>query len=230
MKDMEYGAAYSACRPAPLLPRARDGVVPAHRPRACGCWSKSLHRAPALAFGTLAIPLAFDGRPTSAAAGARGRGDRLDRHAAVGGCSRAVFGYALQLAAGVALLADAPAAGTGTTPVPCNGFYVGTAFLASAAACSARPTSERNPRRAARRARAISPPTHAARVGRAVCGGTRAECAEIIEHVGWDYRQTTRPCCSSPARASCVQPAVQRPAAGPARAGCASAALSCAGA
>jgi uncharacterized membrane protein len=83
-----------------------------------------------VAFGTLAIPLAFDGRMTSAAWALEGaavawvavrQGRLLARS----------FGYLLQFAAGIAFLWD-PGGGTGSIPV-LNSAYVGTVFLAVAA-------------------------------------------------------------------------------------------------
>ena len=83
-----------------------------------------------LAFGTLAIPLAFDGRMTSAAWALEGaavvwvavrQGRLLARS----------FGYLLQFAAGIAFLMDA-GRGHGSTPV-LNSAYAGTVFIAVAA-------------------------------------------------------------------------------------------------
>jgi uncharacterized membrane protein len=80
-----------------------------------------------LAFGTLAIPLAFDGRMTSAAWALEGaavawvavrQGRLLARS----------FGYLLQFAAGIAFLLDA-GSGHGSTPV-LNSAYAGTVFIA----------------------------------------------------------------------------------------------------
>jgi uncharacterized membrane protein len=83
-----------------------------------------------LAFGTLAIPLAFDGRMTSAAWALEGaavvwiamRQGRLLARA---------FGYLLQFIAGLAFLKDA-SRGYDATPI-LNSFYVGSVFLAAAA-------------------------------------------------------------------------------------------------
>ena len=83
-----------------------------------------------VAFGTLAIPLAFDGRMTSAAWALEGaavawvavrQGRLLARS----------FGYLLQFAAGAAFLLDA-GRGDGTIPV-LNSAYAGTVFIAAAA-------------------------------------------------------------------------------------------------
>jgi uncharacterized membrane protein len=88
-----------------------------------------------VAFATLAIPLAFEGRLTSAAWALEGAavvwiGVRQAR------LLPRVFGYLLQLAAGVAFLADI-VKGYGTTPV-LNSFAMGCLFLAAAAFfCSA---------------------------------------------------------------------------------------------
>jgi uncharacterized membrane protein len=83
-----------------------------------------------LAFGTLAIPLAFEGRLTSAAWALEGaavvwiamrQGRLLAR----------VFGYLLQFGAGVAFLWDV---GKGYSAMPVlNGFYLGSVFLTIAA-------------------------------------------------------------------------------------------------
>ena len=83
-----------------------------------------------LAFATLAIPLAFDGRLTSAAWALEGAavlwiGARQGRFLA------RIFAYALQFAAGAAFLWDV-AMGYGSVPV-LNSFYLGTAFIAVAA-------------------------------------------------------------------------------------------------
>lgn len=83
-----------------------------------------------VAFATLAIPLAFEGRLTSAAWALEGAavvwvGVRQGRLLA------RAFGYLLQLAAGVAFLTDV-AQGYGTTPV-LNSFAMGCLFLALAA-------------------------------------------------------------------------------------------------
>jgi uncharacterized membrane protein len=83
-----------------------------------------------LAFGTLTIPLAFDGRMTSAAWALEGaavvwiamRQGRLLARA---------FGYLLQFAAGLAFLKDVARGYEGTAVL--NSFYVGSVFLAVAA-------------------------------------------------------------------------------------------------
>ncbi len=84
-----------------------------------------------LAFGTLAIPLAFDGRMTSAAWALEGaavawvavrQGRLLARS----------FGYLLQFAAGIAFLLDAERGGYGAIPV-LNSAYAGTLFIAASA-------------------------------------------------------------------------------------------------
>lgn len=88
-----------------------------------------------VAFATLAIPLAFEGRLTSAAWALEGAavvwiGVRQGRLLA------RAFGYLLQLAAGIAFLTDV-AEGYGPTPV-LNSFAMGCLFLAAAAFfCSA---------------------------------------------------------------------------------------------
>jgi uncharacterized membrane protein len=83
-----------------------------------------------LAFGTLTIPLAFDGRMTSAAWALEGaavvwiamrQGRLLARS----------FGYLLQFAAGLAFLKDVSRGYEGTAVF--NSFYIGSVFLAAAA-------------------------------------------------------------------------------------------------
>ncbi len=81
-----------------------------------------------VAFGTLAIPLAFEGRLTSAAWALEGAavawiGMRQQRALA------RAFGYALQFAAGFAFLSEVGGA-PGETPV-LNSFYLGCLFLAA---------------------------------------------------------------------------------------------------
>jgi uncharacterized membrane protein len=87
-----------------------------------------------LAFATLAIPLAFEGRLTSAAWALEGAavlwiGTRQGRMLA------RTFAYLLQFAAGAAFLSDV-AKGYGNVPI-LNSFYLGTVFIALAALFSA---------------------------------------------------------------------------------------------
>jgi uncharacterized membrane protein len=105
-----------------------------------------------IAFATLAVPLAFDGRLTSAAWALEGAalawvGVRQARLLA------RVSGYLLQAAAGVAFLADV-GGGYGSTPV-LNSFAMGCLFLAAAAFfCSAYLERHQDRVRAAERAMA----------------------------------------------------------------------------
>lgn len=129
VRDFEYGAAYSAVALAAIYLALALSLY-----RRTGGNLRLLVEAfiaLSLAFGTLAIPLAFEGRLTSAAWALEG--------AAV--CWIAVrqgrllarcFGYFLQLAAGIAFLSDVDFGVRSGTPV-LNSVYLGTAFLAIAA-------------------------------------------------------------------------------------------------
>lgn len=179
VRNFEYGAAYSALGLAAVYLAAALSLY-----RRTGTGLRLLVEAfvaLSLAFGTLSIPLAFDGRLTSAAWALEGaavawiavrQGRLLAR----------CFGYFLQLAAGVAFLWDFRwAEPTGIAVL--NATYLGTAFLAVAAFfCAA--YIERN------RAR-----LHPAEALLAVVlagwgalwwfgGGTH----EIMRHVEWAYR------------------------------------------
>jgi uncharacterized membrane protein len=127
MRDIEYGAAYSAF-----------GLALFYFLLASALWRRTVagmrllvesFTALSLAFGTLAIPLAFTGRLTSAAWALEGaavawiavrQGRLLAR----------CFGYLLQFAAGIAFLADVDAS-HGATPIA-NSLYLGSALLAIA--------------------------------------------------------------------------------------------------
>jgi|RhiMetdeSRZDD1v2_1073273.scaffolds.fasta_scaffold00748_33 uncharacterized membrane protein len=133
-----------------------------------------------LAFGTLAIPLAFDGRMTSAAWALEGaavawvavRQGRLLARA---------FGYLLQFAAGIAFLLDA-GRGYGSTPV-LNSAYAGTVFIALAAFfCAA--YIERN------RARLLAEEYTLSFVllGWGALWWFGGGTLEIVRHVTWAYR------------------------------------------
>jgi uncharacterized membrane protein len=127
MRGMEYGAAYSALGVALFYV-----LLAAALWRRAGAGMRLLVEAfvaLSLAFGTLTIPLAFDGRLTSAAWALEGaavawiavrQGRLLAR----------CFGYLLQFAAGIAFLlgVDKP---YGATPV-LNSGYLGSAFVAIA--------------------------------------------------------------------------------------------------
>lgn len=96
-----------------------------------------------LAFGTLAVPLAFEGRLTSATWALEGAavvwiGVRQSR------LLPRIFGYVLQAAAGIAFLVDV-SKGYGATPV-LNSFYLGCLFVALGALFCA-VTVERHPER-----------------------------------------------------------------------------------
>jgi uncharacterized membrane protein len=179
VKDMEYGAAYSAFALALFYLALATALF---RRTAAGLrLLVESYIALSLAFGTLAIPLAFDGRPTSAAWALEGAaivwiGARQGRLLA------RVFGYALQFAAGIAFLVDVRG-GHGPTPV-LNSFYLGTLFLALAALfCSAYIERNRERLRAGEGALVYGMLAWGALWWYA--GGVR----EIIEHVGWDYRR-----------------------------------------
>lgn len=128
VRDIEYGAAYSAFGLAVFYI-----LLAATLFRRSGTGMRLLVEcfiALSLAFGTLAIPLAFDGRMTSAAWALEGaavawiavrQGRLLAR----------CFGYLLQFAAGIAFLIDA-GKGYGSTPI-LNSVYLGSAFIALAA-------------------------------------------------------------------------------------------------
>ena len=136
-----------------------------------------------LAFGTLAIPLAFDGRMTSAAWALEGaavvwvavrQGRLLARS----------FGYLLQFAAGIAFLMDA-GRGHGSTPV-LNSAYAGTVFIAVAAFfCAA--YIERN--RA--RLRAEEYTLSHVLLGWGALWWFGGGAAEIENHVTWAYQTQT---------------------------------------
>jgi uncharacterized membrane protein len=127
VKDLQYGAAFSALGVAAVYLVLASALY-----RRTGGGLRLLVEAfiaLSLAFGTLAIPLAFDGRLTSAAWALEGaavawiavrQGRLLPR----------IFGYALQFAAGIAFLAgiDKP---YGATPV-LNAGCLGSAFIAIA--------------------------------------------------------------------------------------------------
>src|SRR5438309_10412955 len=128
MRETEYGAAYSAFALGVFYIALALALF-----RRTGSGMRLLiesYVALSMAFGTLAIPLAFDGRLTSAAWALEGaavvwmgvRQSRLLPRA---------FGYLLQFAAGAAFLlaADKPQA---ATPI-LNSSYMGTLFVALAA-------------------------------------------------------------------------------------------------
>ena len=124
MRPFEYGAAWSALALAVLYLGLATVLF-----RRAGQELRLLVEsfiALSLAFGTLAVPLAFEGRLTSATWALEGAaiawiGIRQSR------LLPRLFGYALQLAAGAAFLWDL-GKGYGTIPV-LNSFYLGTLFV-----------------------------------------------------------------------------------------------------
>ncbi len=125
VREIEYGAAWSAAALGALYLLLAKAVW--------GCAGERLrllaecYLALGVVFATLAIPLALEGRWTSAAWALEGAaivwvGVRQQRLAA------RVFGLGLQFLAGLAFLADAGRA-TGALPVA-NSFYLGCLFLA----------------------------------------------------------------------------------------------------
>jgi len=178
VRGIEYGAAYSAFGLGVFYLLLALALF-----RRTGSGMRLLVEcfiALSVAFGTLAIPLAFDGRMTSAAWALEGaavawvavRQGRLLARA---------FGYLLQFAAGVAFLLDA-GRGYGSIPV-LNSAYAGTVFIAVAAFFCAAYT-ERN------RARLLAEEYTLSRVLLAwgalwwFGGGT----LEIARYVTWPYR------------------------------------------
>jgi uncharacterized membrane protein len=179
VKDMEYGAAYSAFALALFYLALATALF---RRTAAGLrLLVESYIALSLAFGTLAIPLAFDGRPTSAAWALEGAaivwiGTRQGRLLA------RLFGHALQFAAGIAFLADAGSQ-HGPTPV-LNSFYLGTLFVALAALfCSA--YAERN----RERLRAWESALAYVLLGWGALWWYAGGVREIVEQVAWDYRR-----------------------------------------
>jgi uncharacterized membrane protein len=127
-RPYEYGAAWSALALAVFYLALAVAIF-----RRAGQGMRLLVEsfiALSLAFGTLAVPLAFEGRLTSATWALEGaavvwvglrQGRLLPR----------MFGYALQFAAGIAFLVDV-GKGYGATPV-LNSFYLGCLFVSAAA-------------------------------------------------------------------------------------------------
>ncbi len=125
VKSFEYGAAWSAFAVAAFYILLASALW-----RAAGARLRLLSEAflaLGIVFGTLSIPLAFDGRLTSAAWALEGAaivwiGMRQQRVLARS------FGFALQILAGIAFLGDVDK-GYGTTPI-LNGFFLGCTFIA----------------------------------------------------------------------------------------------------
>jgi uncharacterized membrane protein len=178
VKDFEYGAAFSAL----ALAAVYLGLAAALFRRA-GAGLRLLVEAfiaLSLAFGTLSIPLAFDGRLTSAAWALEGaavawiavrQGRLLAR----------CFGYLLQFAAGIAFLAgiDKP---YGETPV-LNAGYLGSAFVALAGLfCAA--YIERNRERLRPEERVLS----YVLLGWGALWWFAGSSHEILRQVSWGYR------------------------------------------
>ena len=136
--DIEYGAAWSAVAAAAVYLVLATALYRRHAENLRMLVEAFL--ALGVIFATLAIPLAFDGRWTSAAWALEGaaaywvgakQGRRLPR----------AFGLLLQFAAGVAFVADAGRS-FNDTPI-LNSFYLGCVFIAVAALFSNR-TIERH--------------------------------------------------------------------------------------
>ena len=129
VRDIEYGAALERARAGRVLPRAREPCCTRAGATRCGCWSNRF-LALGVGFATLAIPLALDGRWTSAAWALEGAaivwvGVRQERMLA------RCFGLLLQLAAGFAFLAVDRSRLIGATPV-LNSLYLGCVMLSVA--------------------------------------------------------------------------------------------------
>ena len=131
--DIEYGAAWSAVVIAAMYLLLAGALFRRHAQNLRMLVEAFL--ALGVIFATLAIPLAFDGRWTSAAWALEGaaaywvgakQGRRLPR----------AFGLLLQFAAGVAFVLDAQRS-AGETPI-LNSFYLGCVFIAVAALFSNR--------------------------------------------------------------------------------------------
>ncbi|HKQ22858.1 MAG TPA: DUF2339 domain-containing protein [Burkholderiales bacterium] len=126
--DIEYGAAWSAVAVSAIYLVLASGLYRRHAETLRMLVEAFL--ALGVIFATLAIPLAFDGRWTSAAWALEGaaaywvgvkQGRRLPR----------AFGLLLQFAAGVAFIVDAGRTFS-DTPI-LNSFYLGCVFIAAAA-------------------------------------------------------------------------------------------------
>jgi uncharacterized membrane protein len=150
VQDIEYGAAWSAVAVAALYLVLASALYRRHAETLRMLVEGFL--ALGVIFATLAIPLAFDGRWTSAAWALEGaaaywvgakQGRRLPR----------AFGLLLQFAAGVAFVADA-GRNFSDTPI-LNSFYLGCVFIAGAALFSNR-TIERHFEKAGRFAMQVS--------------------------------------------------------------------------
>jgi uncharacterized membrane protein len=138
VKEIEYGSAWSAVAVAAVYLVLASGLYRRHAENLRMLVEAFL--ALGIIFATLAIPLAFDGRWTSAAwalegaaaywVGAR-QGRRLPR----------IFGLLLQLAAGAAFVVDSRRE-YGDTPVA-NSYFLGCVFISFAALFSNR-TIERH--------------------------------------------------------------------------------------
>ena len=146
-------------------------------------------------FATLAIPLALEGRWTSAAWALEGAaivwvGVRQQRLAA------RLFGLALQFLAGLAFLAD-PSRMTGALPLA-NTFYLACLFLALGGLLLR--VVPRSPPRGRSPAASGSSPTSCS--AGASCGGWSAACTRSTTTSGTRTARRRRSS-SSPARASC---------------------------
>jgi uncharacterized membrane protein len=133
VRHFEYGAAWSAAALG-VFYLALAAVLRARQRATLRLLTESFV-ALGVGFATVAVPLAFDARWTSAVWAVEGAaivwtGTRQDRWLA------RLFGMAVQLAAGTAFLLGADRA-TGDTPVA-NGFCMGCILLAAAGAFSSR--------------------------------------------------------------------------------------------
>lgn len=178
VREMEYGAAYSALGLALVYLVLATALF-----RRSGAGLRLLvesYIALSLAFGTLAIPLAFEGRLTSAAWALEGaavvwiamrQGRLLAR----------VFGYLLQFGAGFAFLWDV---GEGYSATPLlNAFYLGSVLLTVAAFfCGA--YIHRHPERVRPQERVLSTVFLIWGALWWYGGGVH----EILRHVEWAYR------------------------------------------
>lgn len=127
VRDMEFGAAWSAFALAAFYLLLAT-MLYARKRQTLAMLVESL-LALGIGFATLAVPLAFDGRWTSAVWAVEGAaivwiGVRQNRVLA------RIFGMLLQLAAGIAFLVDTGAA-AGATPVM-NSFYLGCVMVSAA--------------------------------------------------------------------------------------------------
>jgi uncharacterized membrane protein len=178
VRDIEYGAAYSAFGLAVFYLVLALALF-----RRTGAGLRMLiesYVALSLAFGTLTIPLAFEGRLTSAAWALEGAAV-LWIAVRQGRLLARLFGYLLQLAAGIAFLWDVDK-GSGTTPI-LNSAYLGSVFLALAGLFCAAYMERRSERLRPLESR-LSYVLLAWGALWWFAGGVH----EITRHVAWEYR------------------------------------------